>query len=146
MSNSPADVAGDMLVTGLVVKLPGVGVTQADWILKVGKVTSEPDRVVVMYDTPGRSPNPKWAVDFPSIQALVRGKPNDYGATWIKAREVRDKLLGVDSVDVGSDRWVSITCPGDVGFIGYDDSERPRFTVNFSLIIEPSAIGNREAL
>lgn len=138
--SSPAEVAGLHLVTG------GVLEASTGWKLKVGKQTSEPDQLVTMYDTGGLPPNPKWAVDFPTIMAMVRGKPNDYGSAWTKAREVRDSLLGLDSVTIGSDRWVSITCPGDVGFVGYDDAQRPQLSVNFRLIIEPSVTGNREAL
>lgn len=148
MSASPAEVAGGLLVTATLVKLanddsftPGV-----DWLLKVGKKVPEPDKTITMYDTGGQTPNPKWAVDYPTIQALITGAPNDYGAAWTKAREVRDALLGKDSFNAGSDRWVSITCPGDVGFIGYDDSQRPMLSVNFRIIIEPAAVGNREAL
>lgn len=137
--SSPAEVAGAQLGSLVVGGSTG-------WVLKVGKTVAEPDQVIVMYDTGGQAPNPKWAVDFPTIQAMVRGKPNDYGTAWAKAREVRDALLGLDSVTIGSDRWVSVTCPGDVGFVGYDDSQRPMLSVNFRLIIEPSTVGNREAL
>lgn len=137
--SSPAEVAGLRLDPTVVGGATG-------WILKVGKQVTEPDQTVTMYDTGGRTPNPKWAVDFPTIQAMVRGKPNDYGTAWSKAREVRDALLGLDSVTIGSDRWVSITCPGDIGFVGYDDAQRPLLSINFNLIIEPAAVGNREAL
>ena len=139
MSNSPAEVAALRLPNTIVGGSTG-------WAVYVGKMPPVPDAVVVFYDTGGRSPNPKWAVDYPSIQAMIRGLPNDYGPTWTKAREVRDYLLGLDSVTIGSDRWVSITCPGDVGFIGYDDTMRPSLSINFALIIEPSSVGNREAL
>jgi len=139
MTASPAEVAGGLLGTSVVGGSTG-------WTLKVGKMVGEPDQVIVMYDTGGLTPNPKWAVDYPTIQAMVRGKPNDYGVTWAKARAVRDALLGLDSQTVGSDRWVSIVCPGDVGFVGYDDAQRPMVSVNFRIIIEPATVGNREAL
>ena len=112
MSASPAEVAG-----GLLSAISG-GVT--GWVVKVGKQVAEPDQTITMYDTGGQSPNPKWAVDFPTIQALIRGKPNEYGSAWAKAREVRDALLGIDSQTIGSDIWVSVTCPGDVGMVGYE--------------------------
>lgn len=148
MSASPAEVAGGLLVEALLVKTANDdSYTPADWMLKVGKKVADPDKTVTMYDTGGQTPNPKWAVDFPTIQALVTGAPNGYGDAWTKAREVRDALLGKESFNVtGGDRWVSITCPGDVGFIGYDDKQRPMLSVNFRIIIEPIAVGNREAL
>lgn len=138
-SASPAEVAGAQLPNTIVGGSTG-------WLLKVGKTVAEPNKVVVMYDSGGQEPNPRWAVDKPTIQAVIRGDVNDYGSTWLKARQVRDALLGLDSQTIGTDRWVSVTCMGDVGFIGYDDKDRPSFSVNFRLIIEPSETGNREAL
>lgn len=137
--SSPAETAALLLPNTIVGGSTG-------WSLYVGKQVPEPDATVTFYDTQGRSPNPKWAVDFPSIQAMIRGEPNSYGPAWTKAREVRDFLLGINSQTINGDIWVSITCPGDVGFIGYDDTKRPSFSVNFNLIIEPSLVGNREAL
>ncbi len=140
MGISPADTAGNLLETAGVVK----GAT--GWEIRVGNQVSSPHQLVAMFDTGGQTPNPKWAVDFVMVQALIRGNPNEYGEAWKKAREVRDALLGLESQDIDGDRWVSITCQGDVGFVGYDDKERPTCSVNFRVIIEPSAVGNREAL
>lgn len=139
MSASPAEVAGSLLSASVVGGSTG-------WTLKIGKQVAEPDKTITFYDTGGQSPNPRWAVDFVMVQAMIRGEPNAYGPAWAKAREVRDALLGRDSSTEGTDRWVSITCPGDVGFVGYDDAQRPMLSVNFRIIIEPSAVGNREAL
>lgn len=138
-SASPAEVAGLRLS-------PAVVEGSTGWTLKVGKTIPTPNKVVSMYDSGGQEPNPRWAVDKPSIQAVIRGDVDDYGPTWLKARQVRDALLGLDSVTIGTDRWVSVTCMGDIGFIGYDDKDRPSFSVNFRLIIEPAVTGNREAL
>lgn len=137
---SPADTAGNLLETAQVVK----GTT--GWAIRIGKQSDTPHQLVAMYDTGGQTPNPKWAVDFLTIQALVRAGPNEYNICWQKAREVRDALLGLESQDIDGDRWVSITCQGDIGFVGYDDKERPTCSVNFRIIMEPSAVGNREAL
>ncbi len=140
---SPAKVAGDKLVS---LGVCAATDTPGGWTLKVGNMVANPDRVICMWDTGGLPPNPKWAVDFPTIMASIRGLPNEYSATWDKARQVRDALLGLFSQDLGGDRWVSITCPGDIGFIGYDDKQRPELSINFRLIIEPASLGNREAL
>lgn len=122
--------------------------TPAGWTLKVGKSVATPNKTITMYDTGGLPPNPKWAVDYPTIMATVRGEPNSYNTVWSKAREVRDALLGLPSQNLGDsgDRWVSVICPGDIGFIGYDDKQRAELTINFRLIIEPTILGNREAL
>ena len=118
------------------------------WILKVGKLVDSPDQVAVFYDTGGQNPNPRWLVDFSMVMVQVRGTANNYGSTYTKIRQVRDALLGLDSQDVGSDRLVSIICMGDIGFLSYDDAQRPLFSVNFRVIIEPAtdSITQREPL
>ena len=139
---SPAEVAGSLLGSGIVGGATG-------WSLKVGFLPESPDKIICMMDTGGENPNPRWQVDFVTVQAIVRGDVNGYGAAWTKAREVRDKLLGLDSQTmVGSnDRWVSVICRGDVMTLGSDTKNRPLLSVNFRIIIEPAATEpNREPL
>lgn len=140
---SPAEVAGGLLGNAIVGGTTG-------WDLKVGFLPdSGNDQVICMMDTGGENPNPRWQVDFVTIQAIVRGKVNSYGSAWTKAREVRDKLLGLDSQNMSgsNDRWVSVICKGDVMSIGNDTKNRPLLSVNFRIIIEPAAMEpNREPL
>lgn len=138
---SPADVASNQLPSTVVGGASG-------WVRMVGFMPSDPDQVVCFYDTPGRNPNPRWLIDYPSFQAKVRGKPNEYGVAWTKAKEVKDVLLGIASQDIGSDRWVSVTGQGEIMFLEYDDKMRPVFSVNFNAIIQPAdnALTNREPI
>ncbi len=138
---SPAEVAGNQLGSTIVGGSTG-------WTLRVGNLIDIPDRQVVMYDTGGESPNPAWLVDFYTFQAIIRTSPNAYGEGWTKAKEVKDKLLGMNSQTISGDIWVSVICKGDIGFIGYDDKDRAQFSINFRAIIEPAtnSITSREAL
>lgn len=139
--SSPAETLSNFLPDTIVGGTTG-------WIKKIGKMVSAPDQVVVFYDTGGTNPNPRWLVDYPTVMCQVRANPNSYADGFTKIRQVRDKLLGLDSQDVGSDRLVSVTMMGDVAFLNYDDRERPTFSVNFRMIIEPAinSLSNREAL
>ena len=135
-----------VMLSGLV---PGTIVGGATgWTLKIGKLITSPDKLIVFYDTGGNPPNPRWLVDFSHVMVHVRSSANDYGTAYAKMRDIRDCLLGLDSQDVGSDRLVSVTCLGDIAFLSYDDKERPLFSLNFRLIIEPptSSLTKREAL
>lgn len=118
------------------------------WTSKIGNMVDQPNQLVVFYDTGGQAPNPRWLVDFSMVMVQVRGASNDYNTAYAKIRQVRDSLLGMDSRDVGSDRLVSIVCMGDIGFLNYDDAQRPLFSVNFRVIIEPAndSITQREPL
>jgi len=140
MSNSNADNARLLLIAG---GLDGN-------IIKIGRLPSTPNAVMAIVDAPGQAPNPKWLLDYPALQVLVRGEIDDYAAAQQTARDVKDILLGIYSLNVGpdGDRWNSVLMRGDINYIGPDDNSRPVFSLNFGLIIEPapSASTNREAL
>jgi hypothetical protein len=118
------------------------------WTSKIGRMLDAPNQLVVFYDSGGQNPNPRWLVDYSMVMVHVRGNTNDYNGAYTKIRQVRDCLLGLDSQDVGADRLVSIICMGDIGFLNYDDANRPTFSVNFRVIIEPAdnALTQREPL
>lgn len=126
----------------------GVFNTTSGWSITIGELPPDPDTCMTIYDTGGRSPNPKWLLDYPSVQVMIRGGVSGYVAAETKAKQVKDVLLGFQSQDLNGDRWVSITMPGDVAFVGYDENKRPMFSANFRLIIEPAASvdTNRTAL
>lgn len=131
----------DLLVTA------GVGTEAAasGWGIWIGKFPAKDTAVVVMH-TGGITPNPRYLLDRPSMQVLVRGAPNRYTAAWDKAQAVKDALLGLPSQDIDSDRWVAINMIGDITNLGFDDNNRVTFSLNFSLIIEPATGTNRVAL
>ena len=136
----PSAILRDLLVTH---------VGTSGWQLEIGAMPNDPHEVIMITDTVGTEPNPKFLLDFPTVQVMVRGKANGYLNTFREAKAVKDLLLGVDSFTTGDgDRLVSVTQNGDLGFIGRDDDMRPMFTINFALIIEPQVVANsnRQAL
>ncbi len=117
------------------------------WQLEVGTFPDTPDRVIMISDTGGFEPNPKWLLDFPTVQVQVRGKANGYLDTFREAKAVKDLLLGITSfTSADNDRWVAINQNGDMAFIGRDDGMRPLFTINFAIILEPQVVGNSNRL
>lgn len=139
----PAIGIKDLLVSA------GVGAEAATtgWGVYVAQEPTEPDTVITVYNTPGENPNPKWLLDYPHVQVRIRGsRTNGYVAARSKAQAVKDALLGLPSQDLNGDRWVHINGLGDIFDLGFDDNNRPLFTTNFALIIEPAAGTNRIAL
>lgn len=122
-------------------------VTETDWTIFVGKlpVTDKRPAIGIM-KAGGLTPNPKWLVDWPSIQVMVRGAPNGYQAAAAKAQAIKDTLLGIPSQAIDGDNWNGINMIGDIASLGFDSENRPLFSLNFSLIIEPASGTNREAL
>lgn len=117
-------------------------------VIMVSRLTDDSDAQIAIYDTGGFPANPKWLLDYPTIQIMVRGEKDDYEGAFNKAKEVFDALLGLDSQDVNGDRWVSVTAMGHINFLEYDSKSRPKFSLNFRIILEPAASGltNREPL
>ena len=123
---------------------PGTG-----WRLFISKEPDLPDTVVTIYNTGSwRAPDPKWLLDFPSVQVRIRGAVNGYQAAYTKAQEVKDRLLGLVPQTLNGDFWRSVVIQGDLTFLQYDQKERPVFVLNFALYIEaaPSAQSTRLAL
>ncbi len=133
-----AESVVDILVTA------GIGVKGTT--LFVGRLPTVPDLAIAAVLTGGTAPNPKWLLDFPSVQVLVRGDKGGYQAAYTKAQSAKDALLGFPSQDINGDRFVSITQLGDLAALGFDESNRPLFSLNLSLIIEPATGTNRTAL
>jgi hypothetical protein len=104
-----------------------------------------PNKVTMFSDTVGIEPNPKWLLDFPFVQVMVRGEVSDYLNTFREAKAMKDLLLGIESFTTSDgDRLVSVTQNGDLGFIGRDENMRPMFVINFRLIIEPQNVANSQ--
>ncbi len=117
------------------------------WVIEIGTMPDTPDRVIMLTDTGGIEPNPKWLLDFPTVQVMIRGNANGYLDTFREAKAVKDLLLGIDSfTSADGDRWVSLTQNGDMAFIGRDDGMRPLFTINIAIILEPQVVANSNRL
>ncbi len=123
----------DLLVTH-------VGVS--GWQLEIGAMPTTPDKIIMISDTGGQEPNPKYLIDYPTCQVMVRGIVSGYLATFREAKAVKDLLLGVDAHVNKLDRIDGIIQNGDLGFVGRDESNRPLFSINFALFVEPQVVGN----
>ncbi len=124
----------DLLVTA------GVGVfdAQTGWGIFIGSEPTRPDTVISIREFADRGPMAKWLVDFPSVQTMIRGAPGGYQAAKSKAEEVMNELHSIPSLDLNGDRWNSIIATSGPAYNGDDESNRPKFSVNFKLILEPA--------
>ncbi len=124
-------------------------VATSGWTVEIGQLPDEGvAQVIAIIDTPAPPADPKWLLDFPTVQVIVRGEPNAYLATWREAKSVKDVILGVTSyeTEVDGDRIVSITMAGDIGYLERDKSQRHLFSMNFNMIVQPFASGETNRL
>jgi hypothetical protein len=149
MAKSPAHIISDFLATRGLGILPPNTVPAGEWRIRTGR-QGEGDQQITVYDTGGTAAHPVLRLDYPSIQVRVRGAPDDYPGAYSKINDIKECLLGLESIDLDSLRWDAINMIGGVVHIGYDDHSRPEFTVNFRCIVEPaadsSAFMHRESL
>ncbi len=118
------------------------------WHFAFGRLVASPDKMVVVVNSGGRAPEPVIAQNYPSIQILVRGAKGagGYDDAYLKAIACRSALLGIPSRPADYENLASITGIGDVTPLGYDDADRPMFSVNLQLITFHATSGYREAI
>ncbi len=119
----------------------GVGTfgSQVGWGIFIGPEPTKPNTSITIREYAGPGPMAKWLVDFPNVQTMIRGSPGGYQAAKTKAQEVLDELHSIPSQDLNGDRWNSIIATSGPAYNGLDESDRPKFTINFKLIIEPAS-------
>lgn len=136
---SPEDGVKDLLVAA------GVGVFAATsgWGIFIGPMPTGPDTAIAVREYAAGAPMPKWLIDFPSVQTLIRGEPGGYQLAKIKATDVLNVLHSIPSQDLNGDRWDSIRALNTPAYVGKDENNRPMFSINYTLIIEPVSGGHR---
>lgn len=97
------------------------------------KMEESPDACVCIYDTPGFPPDPYQTYERPTIQVRIRGAKNGYDAAHLRGQAIRDLLNGLNGETWNTGRYIGIWAMGDVGFVYYDDNDRPVFSVNFRI-------------
>lgn len=72
------------------------------------------------------------ATSVPGVQVFVRGKPFEGDAAFAKAQAIHDALHSLKDTEMGDATYISVQArtPEPV-FIGYDDKQRPQFTISF---------------
>ncbi len=140
MANNPASVGAKTIIDAEVVS--------RGYVTEISMMPKFPDKVVMIADTGGLEPNPKFLLDFPSLQILVRGNTSGYLDAFAMIKACKDLLLGFMSSNIDDDQWVSIIVSSDIQSLGQDEESRPMLSVNFRLIIEPSSnsLSNRVSL
>lgn len=130
----------------IAIKTHLAGNSNLSFDLNVGQFPTTPDKAILINSSGGRPPYPHLALNFPSIQIMVRGKPSGYLEARQELGEVCDILLGMGTTLLTGDIYRSCNQMGDVIYLGQDDRSRPMFSANFWFIVEPSSLGNRVSI
>lgn len=122
-----------------------VAASITDWALAIGRMTDGPDKQLVALDTGGKAGEVAVAIDYPTVQLLIRGGvgADQYGPTFRKLKEARAALVAIPARPIQFPELAGITAIGDVVFLKYDEKERPLFSCNLQLTLWYDTSGYR---
>lgn len=115
--------------------------------LFIGRLPAEaPDAAVVVHQYEGQSPlftmgASVSALERPKIQVMVRGGIEDYPGAYSTAVAVRNALGGFQSPSASMPGVIRIEPLGTPNPTGFDQVNRPRFTVNFQIHLNAGSDG-----
>lgn len=113
----------------------------------VGRMPDKPDTAVAISLTGEFQPDPKWRLDQPTLQFLVRAGATGYATAQAKIQEIKDYLVGRPAFQMGGTKYVGIYAQGGIAFLEYDESNRPTFWFNIRVVREPiNAKDNRRPM
>lgn len=112
---------------------PASTVTSTQWVVTNAFLPDAPDRVVAVFPSGGGGSWPRDAYRTPTFQVYVRGTPRGESTARDRCELVITALDKFDGALSGT-TYVDIRQSGDVIAAGYDDNNRPEFSVNFETI------------
>lgn len=125
----PSEDIKDILVSSAV----GVGAFNATsgWSVVISEMPDTPDTCILISDTGGLPANPRYSYEKPSVQILVRGAKEGYLSAYAKMEDIKDALNGLNNEEWNSTRYIQIIATSETIYLGRDDKQRPRFSINF---------------
>jgi hypothetical protein len=114
------------------------------WPIYEGDFPETVDQCLMIRDTGGRAPEVKIAIDYPTVQVLVRSGKAGYAVAADKADEIKLVLHAINSAPAQMPELTSCLLMGEKTFVGYDVNKRPVWSVNFNLILSKDPEGNRD--
>lgn len=123
----------------------GFWATHVGGFAESAPTAGQADKQVVFKNMGGQPPYPNIAIDFPTVQILIRGSAatGGYSEGYTVALKVRDALLGIPSSPTDYPELVSCRQQGHIQELGRDDRNRPCWSLNLSLILAYESVGYR---
>ena len=118
------------------------------WHFAYGRLVESTKPMIVVRNTGGISGESVVAQDYPSVQLIGRGNKGsgESERLWNKMFQCKEALVGIPSRPQAWINLSSVTLRGDITDVGYDDQDRPMFTLNLQLIVWYETSGYREAV
>ena len=103
--------------------------------LFVGEMPDDPDECVCLYDYGGASPHPdpNMVDRNPRVNIRIRGDIGDYPGSYSNALSIISTLHGKHNEIKNSTRYISIFATSEPLWLGYDEKQRPQWSINFKI-------------
>lgn len=101
------------------------------WTLALSQMPTSPDKIVAIFETPGRAPLPRVEMDMPAFQVRVRGTVRGYADARTKLAAVQAVLHGLANTSLSGVYYVSILAQGSAISMGNDENNRPEISQNY---------------
>lgn len=113
------------------------GIAVLNQNLFIGRMPPDTENVILVLDEGGVGiQNPVWKRDNLSISIYVRGLQNDYEQGYNLAYSVKNCLNGHDTVTINGSDYIRFVINGDIVWVGFDENNRPRFSMNWTVTRE----------
>jgi hypothetical protein len=131
---------------GIMAILAAAGLNPAPWQMQVGQITDQPDQLIMLRNTGGLAGEIALAIDYPSVQIIVRGPAGEgsYSAAWAKMKQIKQALIAIPNGGSAYPELTLCKAKGDIQDLPYDDRKRFLCSFNIDLIVCFDSDGYRE--
>lgn len=121
------DIAASLVAAGIG-SLDGT----MDWMIFQYYMQDQPDNAICLYETGGKPPDTRFALDHPGFQVRVRSAANTPQIARAKMQAIFDRLHANDEpVTLGAGYVYCYAQQTGVIPIGQDEKRRPAFVQNY---------------
>ena len=124
-------------IKDLVTQSNGIGTFGTD--VFIAFEPPSPNKSVTIYDTGGFDPDLAIDIEYPTVQFLIRGEVGGYVDAYTKGQTIKSLLHGAHQEILNGARYMLIRCISDILFLGLDDKNRPKFSLNISIMRTPES-------
>ena len=121
--NPPSEDIVDILLNN------SIGLTYGTDFFRT-KMPDQPDQCYCLYDNAGVAPTSQYRLDIPGVQVMGRGDQNSYDTTYAMMEDIKEVMRATQGEVINGTTYIGIWVQSDIGFIGFDEKNRPRFSFN----------------
>lgn len=97
----------------------------------IGLMPEKPDNCIVIVDTGGFPPAPKYTYRYPTLQ--IRSRNNNNKSAWTELDDISGVLHALYEETWNSTRYIQILAQTEPLFLGQDERQRFQYSINFEI-------------